>query len=154
VVLQQTTQLLAQLYGSSKVLLAGNLVNNLLPCPGSCLSCVWAHRRTYRRHNSGLLPSILKRLGTNHRCCISDEQPVPKLFDALMENEPQLRQDLSNLNVIVRGESLSTQNRDSFFESHERNGGRSALIKLLSTVWAVDRVWPVFVTRVAGADRK
>jgi len=71
-----------------------------------------------------------------------------------MENEPQLRQDLPNLNVIVRGESLSTQNRDSFFESHERNGGRSALIKLLSTVWAVDRVWPVFVTRVAGADRK
>ena len=125
VALQETTELLAQLHGPSEILLAGNLVNNLLPCPGAYVSRAWA-RRAYRRHNSGLLVRIVKRLGANHRCCISDEQPVPKVFDALMENKAQLRQDIPNLHVIVRGESLSTQNRDSFFESHGENGGRNA----------------------------
>jgi hypothetical protein len=125
VALQEASQLPAKLYGSPVVLLTGNLVNYLLPGPGCCLFCASIYRRTCRRHNSGLLPCILKRLDTNHRLCISDEQPVPKVLDVLMENGAQLHEDIPNLDVIVCCESLSTQNRDSFFESHGGNLGRS-----------------------------
>lgn len=148
--LQETAQLLAQLQRSSVLPLAGNLMDNALPCLVLCVGCLWAHGGTDRRSNSGFMAY---RFGTNQRACISGEQPAPKLFDALTEHKAQLRQDLPNLRVIVRGESLSTQNRYSFFEFHGKNRGQSALIKLLSTVRAVDGVRPVSVSWAAGAGR-
>lgn len=84
---------------------AGNFADHLLPCLGRFQVSRLRLRESSTASDAKPLRQIV--CGAAHRLCrICDQQAAPKLFDVLMQNQTQLREELPDLGVIVGGKSL------------------------------------------------
>jgi len=114
--LENPTQLLAQPECPPMILLAGEFVHNLLPCPCRQALCVLGSGRAAEL--DVVLGRLVEGLGPGHGRRICDQQRLAQLFVVLMKNEAQLRQDLPDARFVLCSQSLRAQDCDLFFESH------------------------------------